>query len=597
MRNPAKDLRRLAVVAALLCLSGASAAEDSPKTDAEAVAKRLEAAFELHKTGKYLEALAEYDAVAALDPGNLSMHYNAGALCLAIWRYKEAERHLLEAARINPRFPDSFVWLARIEMEKQDYVRSFRWLKAALLLDPRSANGHAMLGFLLLRLNCYDWAARVLDRAVEIDQTNALACLGKAYLLRLRKQYFEAAVMLHGIIKRSRLNASAYQELGMTLSSMDRTGDGLRIIDRGIDVNRFLPALFTSKGFLLFKLKDIEGSKKSYREALELDFEYGGGHGILSYLKAVHWPLRGSEAALACARGESLLANGDFSEAEAVFLRALAASPGHLGAWLGLGACRFASGDAEGTLEAARGSMKAAPDSPLAHNLFLAAKGMLDETRKAMLSPVDYYEVFRSLPVPEVEGIQKVFTNFGALDEDSRKVVLLSVHPLRRFVPELVDEGVTHYILPFNRHLTDVEAMQAWRGKDTFDGRCYDAVRGVAGRGELKIAVTGVENLWTSTRMDFNTLAHEFAHQVHSHGMDGELRSRISNLFDKAKKKGRFLDYYSKSDEWEYFAQGYEAFISTRKRPSVGESANNTRQDLESKDPDLFALLCEITAG
>jgi hypothetical protein len=55
------------------------------------------------------------------------------------------------------------------------------------------------------------------------------------------------------------------------------------------------------------------------------------------------------------------------------------------------------------------------------------------------------------------------------------------------------------------------------------------------------------------------------------------------------------LDNYAEANEHEYFAQGYEAFISERKRPSAGITGRHTNQELLRRDPDLYRFLVRLT--
>src|SRR4029453_2791050 len=67
------------------------------------------------------------------------------------------------------------------------------------------------------------------------------------------------------------------------------------------------------------------------------------------------------------------------------------------------------------------------------------------------------------------------------------------------------------------------------------------------------------------------------------------------DLYESARAEGRCLDYYARSDSSEYFAQGYEAFVSLFKHPCLSVTACHTRAELARKDPGLFEFLREVT--
>jgi hypothetical protein len=127
----------------------------------------------------------------------------------------------------------------------------------------------------------------------------------------------------------------------------------------------------------------------------------------------------------------------------------------------------------------------------------------------------------------------------------------------------------------------------------TFDGRYYASIRGVGGR----ITVSGLEYIEIAARGGFHTIAHEFAHQVHIAALGKEDAQTVRRLYERAKREGRLLDYYAAANEYEYFAQGYEAFISKRKRPSAGVTARHTNQELMALDPELHKFFARLTAG
>ena len=71
----------------------------------------------------------------------------------------------------------------------------------------------------------------------------------------------------------------------------------------------------------------------------------------------------------------------------------------------------------------------------------------------------------------------------------------------------------------------------------------------------------------------------------------------VRKLYERAKRTGSALDYYAAANEYEYFAQGYEAFISNRKRPGAGVTARHTNRELFARDPELHRFFVRLTAS
>jgi hypothetical protein len=172
-------------------------------------------------------------------------------------------------------------------------------------------------------------------------------------------------------------------------------------------------------------------------------------------------------------------------------------------------------------------------------------------------------------------------------------VIDVAVGPLARFLPRLASRKARHYLLTFDQRPSDLHGLGDVVGEKTFDGRYYESLRGVGGR----IAVSGIEYLDQAACGGFNAIAHEFAHQVHIAALGKNEVNEILRLYESARREGRTLDHYASANEHEYFAQGYEAFISESKRPSAGITGRHTRRELLSRDPELAGFLAKLTGA
>jgi hypothetical protein len=176
------------------------------------------------------------------------------------------------------------------------------------------------------------------------------------------------------------------------------------------------------------------------------------------------------------------------------------------------------------------------------------------------------------------------------LDPSRRAVVERACYYFEPWLGTLSLLGARHDILLEDERTTDAQERAFLRGKRTFDGRLWDDVRGMGGR----IAATGVEALDESAELGFDTLLHEFAHQVHLHAFSRRQKRRVGELFRAAKKGGHCLDPYAASHETEYFAQGVEAFFSFAKVAGQPRTHGHTRFELMRVDPELHRFLEEL---
>lgn len=194
------------------------------------------------------------------------------------------------------------------------------------------------------------------------------------------------------------------------------------------------------------------------------------------------------------------------------------------------------------------------------------------------------------LPARDMPELATYIVNWEQLPKWAQDVVRIAVAPAHKWLPEIVKTRATHEILGIADTLDDAPTRRSLRTVRTFDGRWYAHIRGVGGAS----AATGIEKLKAAAEFSFNTFAHEFAHQLHRQGLPRTIRRRIDELYAKARNSGRCLDYYAASNADEYFAQGYEALVSLRKRGCLRETARHTRAELIERDPELFELLLEV---
>ena len=192
---------------------------------------------------------------------------------------------------------------------------------------------------------------------------------------------------------------------------------------------------------------------------------------------------------------------------------------------------------------------------------------------------------YRLLPAPPVASIERFVPQWPHLTADAKHVIRVAVAPAARWIPVLLLRGARHDILSMDDVIT--EAADRKLPVHTFDGRRWRQLRGVGG----KQAATGMERLRLAMLFSFNVFAHEFAHQLLTYGFSERLKRTVNGLYTRALASDACLDYYAASNVDEYFAQGYEAYVSLEKNTNLRETAGHTRDELRRRDPALYAFL------
>ncbi len=320
-----------------------------------------------------------------------------------------------------------------------------------------------------------------------------------------------------------------------------------------------------------------------------------------------------TSAALLAAKASSLFRVQRIDEASSLYRQVLTLEPRHAEAHLRLGsgltAPRFAPRSApllravnawraqrpETALRALELALQEDPGHPIAHRLLgeVLFQQKAARTVDVVGAPLLALRSHTASPLtpagqPVLDlRIEEFSPGYEKLHARRRRVASDAFGLFGSRLPRLLSLGGRHDFLGETERTTDALSRASLRGERTFDGRVWDDVRGVGG---LR-AATGVEALDDAALFGFDTLVHEWAHQVHFYGLSARDRVQIRALYQAATKSKRFLDYYAATNEAEYFGQGVEAYHSLAKRPGCETTHGHTRFELLRVDPELYALI------
>lgn len=315
-------------------------------------------------------------------------------------------------------------------------------------------------------------------------------------------------------------------------------------------------------------------------------------------------------AELLAAYASSLFRMQRNDEAAAAYAKVIALDPTHVEAHIRLGSgltppreFRIAEPLRLGVRQARADDHRAAlssfaqaladtPGHPVAHRLLAESLLALQYQQSMPASAAEFARLRAALPDPALDEdvIAQFVGGYRALGRVRRAACRRALALFHTRLPKLVTMGGSHDLLDELERTTDAAARSSLRGRRTFDGRVWDDVRGMGG---LR-AATGIESLDDADQFGFDTLAHEVAHQVHLYTFTPLQRRKVRELYQAARARGRFLDFYAASNEAEYFGQGVEAFASLAKRPGREVTHGHTRFELKRVDPELYEFIAGL---
>lgn len=167
--------------------------------------------------------------------------------------------------------------------------------------------------------------------------------------------------------------------------------------------------------------------------------------------------------------------------------------------------------------------------------------------------------------------------------------------PYRKYLPEIIRRQGEHTII--RGTVTETPEYKYLVGYRADDGRLYDDIEGIS-------SVNGaVTSAMVMNPGRFNTFSHEFWHHLHQMVLNN--RPGYTRKIEDFYHQGKALDYYAASNEYEFLAQGGEAYNARFKDHEAlytlvfdkgfQSTDNHTRSQLKRQDPELFKFIEGLT--
>ena len=511
------------------------------------------------------------------------------------WDLVAAEAAFREALAVDETNLGAELGLARIARARFDYAGAIRSIDKALRHHPDSAAALVEYGSTYVAAEEPALARSYFEKALRLEPSNEAAIVGQAGVDLLLRNYDAAISRLRDCIIRNPQNSRAHVTLARALVEGNKNGEAATEAQRALLLDPFDVEALATLAFVRATERKPDEVRALARRAVALDPLNVGARRLLS--QYVDGRI-GYEQKIAPAarthydRGRALKQEGKLREAVGEFEAALRLEPRYYRALVALGDVWLREGDYDRAATAARLAKDVDADGAVAHMELSYANRGLQERARVEIGETDFAALYYAQPAaPSYELTREIFPNYKSLTRRQQVVIDRAVAPLARFLPNLARNKARHYLLAFDDRVSDLGDFDDLGEVKTFDGRYYASIRGVGGR----VTVSGVEYIELAAQGSFHTIAHEFAHQVHIAALGKEDVKTIRRLYERARREGHMLDYYAAANEYEYFAQGYEAFISEHKRPSAGVTARHTKQELLMLDSELYAFLVNLT--
>jgi choline-sulfatase len=200
------------------------------------VFNQLRAANSAIQARRYAEAETAGLEALQRDANNAFALMIVGRAEMEQGRYQNAIARYRRYADLVPASADAHHWMAVCYSRMNDIAAALVEEDAALGLDSRHAEAHALRGGLLARLGRTDEAVSALRKAVEAAPGNVAFQVGLARLLVSARHLEEARVVLAGALARQPANPDAHAAAGTLLAARGEFDDARLEFERSLGV-------------------------------------------------------------------------------------------------------------------------------------------------------------------------------------------------------------------------------------------------------------------------------------------------------------------------------------------------------------------------
>lgn len=221
------------------------------------------------------KSIRTYERALKADTGNFSTLFNLGLAYMETDALEKAERVLLQAAQINPRYHQAHEILTRIYLKQKKFASALLHLKIMKRLQPGRLITELNIGTVLLEMGQADLALKYFGdlqssfpQAIEVNQR-------MADVYYRQKEYQKAIVQYEFVIERAPRFIENYIQLGWTHYRMGNVAKAIEVTRQGLQVNsqanRLVILAHMNLGFYSVLGNNFKEAEKWYQKALDAD--------------------------------------------------------------------------------------------------------------------------------------------------------------------------------------------------------------------------------------------------------------------------------------------------------------------------------------
>jgi protein O-GlcNAc transferase len=252
---------------------------------------RMQRAMAAHQAGDLPEAETLYKLVLTVDKKHFVALLMLGILNGQLGNYKEAERLLRSAARINSNDAGCHFNHGNALAALQRYDEALGAFDHALTLNPQFAEARLNRGGILLKCRRFEEAVVNYDAALRVNPNLADAHCNRGIALEELMRHEEALASYDAALAISASNAEYYANRSNVLHKLRRFDEALASIEEALSLAPDNAAFYYNRGNVLFALKHYSGAFADYHKAfcINPNLEYVEGNRFYTKMLMCNW--------------------------------------------------------------------------------------------------------------------------------------------------------------------------------------------------------------------------------------------------------------------------------------------------------------------
>ncbi|HEY6896446.1 MAG TPA: tetratricopeptide repeat protein [Rhodocyclaceae bacterium] len=237
---------------------------------ADLIRQHLDAGLAAHRAGQLAPALAHYEQVLAIVPGEANALHLSGVALAALGRLAEGIARLEAARSQGPQAAPVHLNLANAYRDAGRHDQAVRSYQAALALKPDYADAHGNLGSLYRQLGRHSEAEASLARAVELRPELAANWFNLGNLYSDQGCHEQALAAQQQALKLAPEDGETWLALGNGLKRLNRLDQAIEALNRAAQLLPRSPLVWNSLGAACEDAGHYAPAQALYRRALAL---------------------------------------------------------------------------------------------------------------------------------------------------------------------------------------------------------------------------------------------------------------------------------------------------------------------------------------